>query len=210
MDTQFAQCNKRKPGAGCAALQGFNREHAVFGASPHCVAVHPSDMAVALAVLDAIVHVEGPHGTRTIPIDEFFALPEDTPDIDNTLLPAELIVSIELPPSPYAENSWYLKIRDRHSYAFALVSVAAGINLTDGVVTAAALALGGVAAKPWRLTAAEQSLIGKQPDLAAFHAAAQLAMSGAQPLSQNAFKVDLGKHGVVRALTLATTDRVDV
>lgn len=148
MDTQFAQCNKRKPGAGCAALQGFNREHAVFGASPHCVAVHPSDMAVALAVLDAIVHVEGPHGMRTIPIDEFFALPEDTPDFDNTLLPAELIVSIELPPSPYAENSWYLKIRDRHSYAFALVSVAAGINLTDGVVTAAALALGGVAAKP--------------------------------------------------------------
>ena len=163
-------------------------------------------MAVALAVLDAVVHVEGPNGARSIPIAEFFALPADTPDIDNTLLPAELIVSIELPPSPYAENSWYLKIRDRHSYAFALVSVAAGISVTDGVVTAAALALGGVAAKPWALTDAEHSLVGKRPGPSAFHTAAQLAMSGAEPLSQNAFKIDLGRHGVVRALTLATTD----
>ena len=209
METAFAQCNKRTPGSGCAARHGFNREHAVFGASSHCVAIHPSDMAVALAVLDAVVHVEGPNGARSIPIAEFFALPADTPDIDNTLLPAELIVSIELPPSPYAESSWYLKIRDRHSYAFALVSVAAGISVTDGVVTAAALALGGVAAKPWRLTDAEHSLVGKRPGPSAFHTAAQLAMSGAEPLSQNAFKIDLGRHGVVRALTLATTDHTD-
>jgi xanthine dehydrogenase YagS FAD-binding subunit len=209
MEAQFLRCNKRIPGSGCAARQGFNREHAVFGASAHCVAIHPSDMAVALAVLDAVVHVEGPNGARSIPIAEFFALPGDTPDIDNSLLPAELIVSIELPPSPYAGGSWYLKVRDRHSYAFALVSVAAGLSTTDGVVTAAALALGGVAAKPWRLAEAEQSLVGKQPGPRAFHRAAELAMSGAEPLSQNAFKVDLGRQAVFRALTLATGGRDD-
>lgn len=203
MQTAFTSCNKRLPGSGCAARHGFHREHAVFGASDTCVAVHPSDMAVALAILDAVVHVQGPEGRRTIPIDGFFALPGDTPDVDNTLRPGELILGIELPPSGFADHSWYLKVRDRHSYAFALVSVAAGLRVVEGVIASAALALGGVAAKPWRLHEAEASLVGRPPGEEAFHAAAALAMDGAEPLSQNAFKVDLGRHSVVRALTMA-------
>ncbi|MDO3635563.1 FAD binding domain-containing protein [Mycolicibacterium arseniciresistens] len=203
MQTTFTSCNKRDPGSGCAARHGFHREHAIFGASDHCVAIHPSDMAVALAILDATVHVQSPQGRRSIPLDGFFALPGSTPDVDNVLLPGELILGIELPPSDFADHSWYLKVRDRHSYAFALVSVAAGLHVTDGVITAAALALGAVAATPWRLHAAEQSLIGHPPGDEAFHAAAAVAMDGAQPLTQNAFKVDLGRHSVVRALTLA-------
>ena len=207
MEAIFDACNKRNPGSGCAARDGFNREHALFGASDNCVAIHPSDMAVALAILDAAVHVQGPQGSRVIPLSEFFALPGETPEVDNTLRPAELILGIELPPSDFADNSWYLKVRDRHSYAFALVSVAAGLRVEDGVIASAALALGGVAAKPWRLTDAEAALIGQPPTQASFHAAAGVAMNGAEPLAQNGFKVDLGRHSVVRALTLATTDR---
>ncbi|RDH77247.1 xanthine dehydrogenase family protein subunit M [Mycolicibacterium moriokaense] len=203
MDVAFGACNKRQPDSGCAALTGFHRTHAVFGASEHCVAVHPSDMAVALTILDAVVHVSGCDGDRQIPVDEFFRPPGDTPHIDNTLQPGELIIGIELPPSRLAANSWYLKVRDRQSYAFALVSVAAGLDIRDGVVTDAAIALGGVAAKPWRLPAAEQVLLGQPPGPAAFDAAARLALEGAQPLPQNTFKVDLGKHSVMRALTLA-------
>jgi xanthine dehydrogenase YagS FAD-binding subunit len=203
MDVAFASCNKRKPGSGCAARSSFNREHAIFGASADCVAVHPSDMAVALSILDATVHVRGPQGARAIPIDDFFALPGDRPDRDNTLLPFELIIGIELPPSRFAESSWYLKVRDRHSYAFALVSVAAGLDIRDGIIDDAAIALGGVAAKPWRVPEAEDSLIGRPPERDAFRMAAELAMSGAQPLSQNGFKVDLGHHSIVRALTVA-------
>ncbi|MBJ7337748.1 xanthine dehydrogenase family protein subunit M [Mycolicibacterium sp.] len=204
MEVAFAQCNKRIPGSGCAAKDGFNREHALFGASDSCVAVHPSDMAVALAVLDATVHVRGPHGARSVPIAEFFRLPGDEPERDDTLLPHELIVGVELPPSPYAEHSWYLKVRDRHSYAFALVSVAAGLHIVDGTIRAAAIGLGGVAAMPWRVAAAEESLIGQPPAEEAFRRAARRAMAGARPLSQNGFKVDLGRHSVVRALTLAS------
>ena len=204
METAFAQCNKRVPGSGCAAKDGFNREHALFGASDACVAIHPSDMAVALAILDASVHVRGPDGARTVPIAEFFRLPGDEPERDNTLHPNELIVGIELPPSPYAEHSWYLKVRDRHSYAFALVSVAAGLRIVEGTIRAAAIGMGGVAAMPWRVAEAEASLVGQQPTEAAFRQAARLAMAGAQPLSQNGFKVDLGMHSVVRALTMAT------
>jgi xanthine dehydrogenase YagS FAD-binding subunit len=203
MDVAFESCNKRKPGSGCAARSSFNREHAVFGASVDCVAVHPSDMAVALSILDAIVHVRGPQGARTISIENFFALPGDRPDRDNTLLPFELIVGVELPPSRFSENSWYLKVRDRHSYAFALVSVAAGLDIRGGIIKAAAIALGGVAAKPWRVREAEDSLIGRPPERDTFRTAAELAMSGAQPLSQNGFKVDLGRHSVVRALAVA-------
>ena len=203
MDTAFAQCNKRTQGSGCAARDGFNREHAVYGASDACVAIHPSDMAVALSVLDATVHVRGPRGARAIPINDFFRLPGDEPERDNILHPHELIVGIELPPSPFAEHSWYLKVRDRHSYAFALVSVAAGLHIVDGTIRAAAIAMGGVAAMPWRVAEAENSLIGRQPDGAAFRRAARLAMAGAEPLSQNRFKVDLGMHSVVRALTIA-------
>jgi xanthine dehydrogenase YagS FAD-binding subunit len=207
MQTTFSSCNKRIPGSGCAARGGFHREHAVFGASGHCVAINPSDMAVALTLLDAVVHVQGPGGRRTVPIAEFFALPGDTPDIDNTLRPAELILGIEMPPSAYADHSWYLKVRDRHSYAFALVSVAAGLTIDDGVITSAALALGGVAAMPWRLPEAAATLVGRRPGEEAFHAAAAVAMSGAEPLAQNAFKVDLGRHSVVRALTRAAAVR---
>jgi xanthine dehydrogenase YagS FAD-binding subunit len=164
-------------------------------------------MAVALTIVDAVVHVRGPEGTRVIPIADFFALPGDTPEVDNVLSSADLILGIELPPSPFAEHSWYLKVRDRHSYAFALVSVAAGLRIEDGVIADAALALGGVAAKPWRLPAAERELVGRPPGPEAFHAAARLAMEGAEPLSQNGFKVDLGRHSVVRALTQAAVDR---
>ncbi|MCV7229222.1 FAD binding domain-containing protein [Mycolicibacterium komossense] len=203
MEAAFAQCNKRIPGSGCAATDSFNREHAIFGASDACVAIHPSDMAVALAILDAGVHVHGPEGRRTVPIADFFRLPGEEPQRDNTLRTAELITGIELPPSPFAEHSWYLKVRDRHSYAFALVSVAAGLEIEEGRIRAAAIGLGGVAAKPWRVAEAEHSLIGQVPSLDAFRAAARLVMAGAQPLSQNAFKVDLGLHSVVRALTKA-------
>ena len=204
METAFAQCNKRAPGSGCAARDGFNREHALFGASDACVAIHPSDMAVALAILDAAVHVRGPGGARTVPIAHFFRLPGDEPERDNTLHPHELITGIELPPSPYAEHSWYLKVRDRHSYAFALVSVAAGLHLVDGLIAAAAIGMGGVAAMPWRVAQAEAVLVGQRPTESAFRQAARLAMAGARPLSQNEFKVDLGMHSVVRALTMAT------
>ncbi|WP_199254508.1 FAD binding domain-containing protein [Mycolicibacterium mengxianglii] len=203
MDTAFDACNKRVPGSGCAARTRFNREHAILGASDSCVAVHPSDMAIALAILGAVVHVYGVDGPRAVAIEDFFALPGDSPERDNTLAPADLITGIELPPSVFARHCWYLKVRDRHSYAFALVSVAAGLDIVDGVIRSAALALGGVAAKPWRVTAAEQELVGDRPGPKAFHRAAESALHGAKPLSQNGFKVDLGKHSVVRALTLA-------
>ena len=203
MEVAFAQCNKRVPGSGCAAREGFHREHAVFGTDADCIAVHPSDMAVALAVLDASVHVRGPEGARTIPVAEFFRLPGDEPHRDNTLRTAELIIGIELPPSPFADHSWYLKVRDRHSYAFALVSVAAGLSIRDGVIEAAAVALGGVAAKPWRVPEADAGLIGQPPTQEVFRAAAERVLAGARPLSQNAYKLDLGRHAVVRALTRA-------
>ncbi len=205
MDAEFSACNKRRPGSGCGALQGFNREHALFGASPSCVAVHPSDMAVALSMLDAVVHVRASTGSRSISLADFFRLPGDEPDRDNTLLPGELIVGIQLPPSEYARRSWYLKVRDRHSYAFALVSVAVGLTLDDGVVTSAAISLGGVAAKPWRVPDAESALVGNAAGDEAFRNAAEIALRGAAPLSQNRFKVDLGKHSVLRALHKAST-----
>lgn len=205
MQTSFDRCNKRRPGSGCAARDGFNREHALFGGSTSCVAVHPSDMAVALAILDASVHVQGSHRKRSIPLGEFFRLPDDTPQFDNTLQAAELIVGIELPRSTLGRHSWYLKVRDRHSYAFALVSVAAGLELRNGIISRAAIAMGGVAPMPWRVRKAEESLIGKGPSQQAFHVAAEAALAGARPLSQNDFKIDLGKHSVVRTLTLAAS-----
>lgn len=203
MDPAFEACNKRVAGSGCGALTGFHREHAVFGASDACVAVHPSDMAVALAAVDAVVHVRGVDGARAIPIGDFFRLPGDDPTRDNTLAPAELITAVELPASPFAGNSWYLKVRDRHSYAFALVSVAAGLDIADGRVRSAALAMGGVAAKPWRVPAAVERLIGQPCGEAVFREAAAVFMAEAEPLRDNAFKLDLGYHSVVRALRLA-------
>lgn len=205
MDPAFGLCDKRLPGSGCAARDGFNREHALFGAGESCVAVHPSDMAVALAILDAQVHVDGPAGSRVVPIDGFFALPAGDPSRDNVLGEAELIVGVELPPSPFAEHSWYLKVRDRHSYAFALLSVAVGLEVVDGVIRAAAVAMGGVAAKPWRTDAVEAALVGRTPDRESFRIAARLAMAGAEPLSENGYKVDLGKHAIVRALERASS-----
>ncbi|SEH54097.1 xanthine dehydrogenase YagS FAD-binding subunit [Mycolicibacterium rutilum] len=203
MDAAVAACDKRLLGTGCAARDGLNREHALFGARDTCVAVHPSDMAVALAALDARVHVRGPDGGRVIDIGEFFRLPGAHPERDNTLGAGELIIGIEVPSSTYAEHSWYLKVRDRHSYAFALVSVAAALDIVDGLIASAAVAIGGVAAKPWRIAATEEVLTGRAPTVEAFRAAARAAIAGAEPLSQNGFKVDLGKHAVVRALSVA-------
>ena len=203
-DTAFEACNKRKPGSGCAARDGFNRIHAILGASPQCVATNPSDMNVALAALRATVLVQGLSGERRIAFGDFHLLPGNAPNIETTLQPGELITAIELPASPFAANAHYLKVRDRASYAFALVSVAAAVDLReDGVVRDAALALGGVAHKPWRSTAAEQSLIGKRLDPAAFDAAADVALAGARELKYNAFKVPLARNAIARALAVA-------
>ena len=202
-DTAFAQCNKRAPGSGCAAIHGHNRIHAILGASEQCVATHPSDMAVALAALDAVIDVRNPLGGRKIPIAEFHRLPGDTPQVDTELRPDELIVAIELPPNSFAGASHYLKVRDRASYAFALVSVAAALDVRDGVVRSARVALGGVAHKPWRATTSEQALVGKPLDAAGIGRAARDCVLGAKPLKENAFKVELARRSVARALHVA-------
>jgi xanthine dehydrogenase YagS FAD-binding subunit len=209
-DTAFPACNKRIPGSGCGALQGFNRIHAILGqtdkgASSHesCIATNPSDMNVALAALGAVIHVQGPKGKRAIPISEFHRLPGDTPELDTNLKRDELIVGVELPPQKFAKNSWYLKARDRQSYAFALVSVAAGLNIENGTIQSAGLALGGVAHKPWQSKNAEKSLIGVAPSSEGFRKAADLALSGAKGYNDNRFKIELAKQSIVRALTLA-------
>jgi xanthine dehydrogenase YagS FAD-binding subunit len=202
-DTAFEACNKRRPGSGCAARDGMNRIHAIVGASDQCVATHPSDMCVALAALRAKVRVEGPQGARTIAFGDFHRLPESTPERDTNLEPGELIVSVDLPPSRFAAHAHYLKVRDRASYAFALVSVAAALDLQDGVVRDAALALGGVAHRPWRVPDAEAALIGKPLDDKAINAAADALLSQARPLRHNAFKVELARRAVARALQTA-------
>jgi len=203
MDPAFPHCNKRAPGTGCDAIAGFNRRHAIFGWNPKCVATHPSDMAVALTALDAKIVTQGVSGTRTIAIDEFYRLPGNTPHIDTDLKSGELIVAIELPPSAFAAHSHYLKVRDRASYDFALVSAAVALDMTSGTIRNARLALGGVAHKPWRAAEAERALIGKQPSEAVFNAAAEAAVRGAQPLKQNAYKVDLAKRAILSALQSA-------
>ncbi len=203
-DTAFEACNKRAPGSGCAARGGFNRSHAVVGASALCVATHPSDMCVALAALRATVLVEGPRGARRIPMADFHRLPGDAPERDTTLDAGELVIAVELPPSPaFAAASHYLKVRDRASYAFALVSVAAALDLRDGRVHDAALALGGVAHKPWRVAAAEQALVGRPLDDRSVGEAANLLLAGAAPLPGNAFKVELARRAVARTLRSA-------
>jgi xanthine dehydrogenase YagS FAD-binding subunit len=197
-------CNKRSPGTGCPAKTGLNRIHAVLGASEHCIATHPSDMCVALAALDAIVHVTGPAGERRIPMAEFHRLPGDTPDIDTTLSADELITGIELPANGFARHSAYLKIRDRASYAFALVSVAAALDIDEhGTIRAARIAVGGVSHKPWRDPAAEALLVGQPPSVAAFRKAAAIVMAGAQGYGHNDFKIPLGRRAIVRALERA-------
>ncbi len=204
-DVSFTACNKRHPGTGCAAREGFTRQHSIFGASEQCIATHPSDMAVALVALDAVVVVRGPAGERRIASGEFHRLPGTTPERDTNLARGELIVAVELPPSPFADHACYLKVRDRASYAFALVSVAAALEVKEGTVRDARVVLGGVAPKPWRAKDAERALIGGRLDKASIDGAAQASLSGAKPLDGNAFKVPLARNTVAVALQTAAS-----
>jgi len=199
-DDDGARCNKRSPGQGCDAIDGFNRIHAVLGASDACVATHPSDMCVALAALDAVVHLQGPQGTRSLALNDLHRLPQDRPDLDTVLAPGELITAIELPALPFAARSVYRKVRDRSSYAFALVSVAAAIDVDGGIVRDVRLALGGVAHKPWRARIAEDALKGRPATVDNFRAAAAAELAGAQPLRDNAFKIALAQRTLVAVL----------
>jgi xanthine dehydrogenase YagS FAD-binding subunit len=196
-------CNKREPGTGCSALEGLNRGHAILGASESCIATHPSDVAVSLVAFDAVVHTMGPNGSRAIAIDDFYLLPGDAPHVEHPLEHGELITAIELPPLEIARRSLYLKFRDRQSYEFALVSVAAALVVVDGTVADVRLALGGVATKPWRARLAEAELIGAPPTPERFAAAAAAELEAAEPREHNAFKVELAQRAIVRALTAA-------
>ncbi len=196
-------CNKREPGSGCPAIGGLNRIHAIFGASDRCIATHPSDMCVALAALDAVVQVSGPEGERAIPFAEFHRLPGDAPERDTNLRDGEIVLAVDLPAQGFAEHFTYLKLRDRLSYAFALVSVAAGLELDGDIITTARLALGGVAAKPWRNLEAEALLQGKPATRESFQAAADLIVAEAKPQSENGFKVELARRTIVRGLEQA-------
>ncbi|MGJ4948266.1 FAD binding domain-containing protein [Bradyrhizobium sp. HKCCYLS20291] len=196
-------CNKRKPGAGCSATEGLNRNHAILGSSAACIATHPSDMCVALAALDATVHVAGTQGERVIAFADFHRLPGDRPDLDNTLQADEIITAIELPAQGFAANYSYLKIRDRLSYAFALVSVAAALARDGDRIAEARLALGGVAHKPWRSEAAESVLRGQTPSPEAFGRAADILLRDAKPYRHNAFKLPLARRAIIRTLTQA-------
>jgi xanthine dehydrogenase YagS FAD-binding subunit len=197
-------CNKRDPGSGCAALEGFNRGHAILGTSDACIATHPSDVAVALVALDAVVHTRGPAGERAIGIDDFFLLPGDTPEREHPLEHGELITAIEVPATPVARRSVYLKFRDRESYEFALASVATAVRIEDGTIAEVRLALGGVGTKPWRARHAEASLLGQPATGASFAEAARQELAAARPRPLNAFKVELVQRAIVRALTTLT------
>jgi len=198
-------CNKRQPGSGCAAIQGYNRIHAILGASDQCIATHPSDMCVAMLALDATVRVSGAKGERQIPIAEFHRLPGDTPQIDTVLQPGELITAVDLPNSPDVKHSHYLKVRDRASYAFALVSVASVLDIdSGGMIRAARVALGGVAHKPWLAVEAEKILVGAKANEQTFRAAADATVREAKPQKHNKFKVEMARRAIVRSLTIAT------
>jgi xanthine dehydrogenase YagS FAD-binding subunit len=199
-DTDGSRCNKREPGSGCDARDGLNRIHAVLGASPACVATHPSDMCVALAALDAVVHLQGSDGERRLPFTELHRLPGDHPEFDTVLEPGELITAIELPPLAFAANSTYRKVRDRASYAFALVSVAAALTCEKGTITDVRIAFGGVAHKPWRALTAEAALRGGPATVQAFGHAADAELAQAAPLRDNAFKIELVKRALVAVL----------
>jgi xanthine dehydrogenase YagS FAD-binding subunit len=196
-------CNKREPGSGCSALHGHNRIHAILGASDACIATHPSDMCVALAMLEATVHVTGPSGSRAIPFADFHRLPGDTPQRDTNLEAGEIITAIELPPKGFARNHTYLKIRDRLSYAFALVSVAVGLEMDGDTIKEGRFALGGVAHKPWRNPEAEAALRGKPANATTFVRAADVLLRDAKGYGHNNFKIDLARRTIVRALTQA-------
>ena len=207
-DDQGSRCNKRNPGQGCDAAEGFNRIHAILGASPSCVATHPSDMCVALVALGAIVHLRGAQGERTVELSELHRLPEDHPEIETLLAPGELITAIELPALGFSARSAYRKVRDRSSYAFALISVAGAIELDGDNVKDLRIALGGVAHKPWRALKAEAALRGKPATPENFRAAAEAELADAQPLRDNAFKVELAKRTMVAVLTELTEMKV--
>jgi xanthine dehydrogenase YagS FAD-binding subunit len=216
-DINFPACNKRMPGSGCAAIKGYNRIHAILGqtdegptAKSTCIATNPSDMCVAMAALDARIEVQGPHGKRTIAFEAFHKLPGSTPWIETDLKPDELIVAVTLPPAKFAKNAYYLKARDRNSYAFALISVAAGLEMDGGNVKSAGLALGGVALKPWRKIEAEKVLVGKAAGPESFGKAAEILLEGAKGYEHNSFKIELAKQGIVRALTLASKGTSEV
>ncbi len=197
-------CNKRTPGTGCAALEGFNRTHAVLGTSEHCIATHPSDMCVAMAALEAVIQVQGPKGKRTIPFADFHKLPGSTPHVENALEPDELVTYVDLPEPIEGGRSVYLKLRDRASYEFALASAAVVAKVEGGHIRYVRVALGGVGTKPWRSHEAEAALLGKAADSAQFRKAAEAALAGAKPHNDNAFKVELAKRCLVRTLKMAT------
>ncbi|WP_433728485.1 FAD binding domain-containing protein [Actinoplanes sp. CA-051413] len=197
-----AACNKREPGSGCAARDGWNRSHAILGTSPACVATHPSDLAVALTALDAVVHLLGPAGARQVAIDDFLLQPGGTPQREHDLHPGELVTAIDIPPHPRPLTSGYLKVRDRQSYEFALTSAAVALHISDGVIRSAKVAAGGVGTVPWRLAAVERRLIGQRPSAALWPSAARHAADGAQPLRHNAFKVELLQRTVERQLRI--------
>jgi len=207
-DTAYTACNKRNPGSGCAALDGYNKIHAVLGTSEHCIATHPSDMAVAMTALEAVIHIQGPDGEREAPIDEFYLAPGNTPQLENVLKPGELITYVSLPPLAAGTKSYYLKLRDRASYEFALASAAVVVEADDGAnggkIRRVRIALGGVGTKPWRSREAERVLEGHAASEHAFKEAAEAALRGAKPLRDNAFKVQLSKMCLARALRNAT------
>jgi xanthine dehydrogenase YagS FAD-binding subunit len=203
-DPSYAECNKRKPGSGCAAMQGYSRMHAILGASEHCIATYPGDMAVALTALDARVIVQGTQGERSVPIEQFYRLPGNTPHIENELRPGELITAVELPAAWADKKSHYVKVRDRNSYAFALVSVAAVLEIDpDHRIRQARIAVGSVAAKPWRVPEAEDALRGHAAGEQVFRRAAELVVRGARTRPDNAFKVELARRAIVRAAMAA-------
>jgi xanthine dehydrogenase YagS FAD-binding subunit len=199
-DNEGSRCNKRAPGQGCDAIDGLNRGHAILGTSPACVATHPSDMCVALAALGAVVHVRSARGERTLPLTDLHRLPEDHPEIESMLDPGELITAVELPALPFAARSTYRKVRDRASYAFALVSVAAALAVEGGNVKDVRLALGGVAPKPWRAWRAEAALRGRPATAENFRAAAERELAGAKPLRDNGFKIELAVRTIAAVL----------
>jgi xanthine dehydrogenase YagS FAD-binding subunit len=196
-----SSCNKRDPGSGCSALDGYTRMHAVLGVSEHCIAAHPSDMCVALVALDASLHIRGPAGSRALPLRDFYTLPGDHPEVENMLQRGELITHIELPASDFAARSAYVKVRDRASYAFALASAAVALDLNAGRIRAARVALGGVGTRPWRSSEAEEVLTGQAPALSTFQRAAAAALVGARPRKDNQFKIELARRTLVRGLS---------
>ena len=203
-----AACNKRTPGSGCSAIEGLNGGHAVLGTSDHCLAVHPSDLAVALVALDAFMRVRGPEGERSFPVEELFRLPGDTPQLEHTLRPGELIVEVVVPATDanLATGARYLKVRDRSSYEFAVVSAAAALSVEHGIIRTARIACGGVGTRPWRMRACELALVGQPATRESFQQAARLSVEGARPLSGNQFKVELLPRTIVAALEMVSGD----